>query len=286
LNSLTVSSYYHITLEKAWNADTYDVQIVGSGSRSTISELDASVDIKKTFFTDYNIGVTKYLLLITDSTIIYIVKPIKSYDPTEVDDDTKYYIPASIIDYTNSYQYIEAKKYNFEVKTDVRKLDSVLDEDTFIDSSESSIRKAVLNISDFAADTVSVDYDSTDVLTTQSVLDVMTANRDKLVTYRENADKQYRDNLEAKELNLYTKTQQVITAETEYETAKTSIISQVASVNSMQAANQEENEVLLKVKTIMEQIIVNIKAGTYSATDFPSFDELYAEAKQQIASSS
>lgn len=281
---LKVQSYYHVAFSSPWTDLDCDVKITGMTSISTLSELDPSYDIKAKYFNAYNLGISKYLLLITNSTVIYACRKIKSYDPIKIGEKSTdtIYIPASLIDFTKTYQFQEAKKYNFLVNTGMKKFDSVLDENDFFEAATNNLIKAINDIDDFVADNLNIQVSSTDVLTTNSALADIKARQTELINRRDLALKQNKDNQEAAERNLYSKTKEAESASSEYREYKDRLITQMNDVGRLQAETELENNRLLRVKQVMQEICTKIRNGEYSASSFPSFDELYSDASNAL----
>lgn len=273
--NLDVQSYYHIELVSPWTDKVYDVLITGIASRSTVSELDQSANLKKEFFTEYNLGISKYLLLITDSTVIYTAKAIKQYEPEEVNDEKSFFIPSSLIDYTKTYKYTNAKRYEFNIKAGLVKFDNVLAEDEFIKAVSNSIRKKFEDIEAFASDNLSIQALSTDVISTNEKLTSLESARKKAVDLKNQSAKQYQENIESMERNLYSKTIEMEKSKTEYEAQRVALLSQISEVNLLQSKNEQENLRLNKVKTVMIEMINRIKNGEFLPENFPDFQTIY-----------
>ena len=276
ITSLAVQSHYHVEFYSPWSADkSYDVQIVGMVNTTTIAELDSSYDLKKEYFTAYNLGVATFLRYINASTRIYVVRPIKSYDPTEVDDETSYFIPESLVDFTKSYQYLEAKRYTFTVETGIKKFSDVIVEDEFYTEARTKISKAVGALGLFIADKVSTDVGYTDVLTTQTVLDTLDTTRENLISLQTAATKQEKDNTEQLERNLYIQINKAQESKNAYDSAEATLHSQLNTVKAQEIENNNLNIHLTAIKTEMVEIISQIRSGVYAPENFPTFDELW-----------
>lgn len=277
MSKLDVNSFYHISLASPWLDKKYDVQITGISSVSTMSELDPTVNLKKEFFNSYNLSITKYLLLINDSTVIYVAKPIKQFDPVTIDIEKKIFIPETLIDFSETFKYSNSRRYSFDVVTGIKHFDSVLDENDFFERSISSIQKCINNIDDFAADTVGVQVRYTDLITTKQELDNIAKERKSIIDKRDMAIKQAKDNQEAMERNLYSKIKEAEKSAINYEEQRVALTSQVNSINSMQVQNELENIALTKIKKNMIEMINKIRDGQMSPESFPTFDELYQQ---------
>ncbi len=277
MSKLDVNSFYHISLASPWLDKKYDVQITGISSVSTMNELDPTVNLKKEFFNSYNLSITKYLLLINDSTVIYVAKPIKQFDPVIIDIEKKIFIPETLIDFSETFKYSNSRRYSFDVVTGIKHFDSVLDENDFFERSISSIQKCINNIDDFAADTVGVQVRYTDLITTKQELDGIAKERKSIIDKRDMAIKQAKDNQEAMERNLYSKIKEAERSAIEYEEQRVELTSQINSINSIQVQNELENIALIKIKKNMIEMINKIRDGQMSPESFPTFDELYQQ---------
>lgn len=281
MSKLDVNSYYHVALASPWLDKVYDVQITGISSVSTMNELDPTANLKKEFFNSYNLSITKYLLLINDSTVIYVAKPIKRFEPVTVDVEKKIFIPETLIDFSSTYKYANSRRYSFDVVTGIKHFDSILDENEFFDRSITNIRKAINNLDDFAADTIGVQVSYTDLITTRKELDSIESDRTAIINKRDMAMKQAKDNQEAMERNLYSKTKEAERSAFAYEEQRVELVSQINSINAMQAQNEVENIALGKIKRIMIEMINKIRDGQMSPESFPTFDELYQQVSEE-----
>lgn len=278
---LDVNSYYHVALASPWLDKVYDVQITGISSVSTMNELDPTANLKKEFFNSYNLSITKYLLLINDSTVIYVAKPIKRFEPVSVEVEKKIFIPETLIDFSATYKYSNSRRYTFDVVTGIKHFDSILDENDFFDRSITSIRKAINNLDDFAADTIGVQVSYTDLITTKQELESVENDRKAIIDKRDMAMKQAKDNQEAMERNLYSKTKEAEKSAVAYEEQRVALVSQINSINAMQVQNETENIALGKIKRIMIEMINKIRDGQMSPESFPTFDELYQQVSEE-----
>jgi len=269
-------------LYTAWKNTKFDVQVVGIVNPSTIAELDPSYSLKKEYFTAYNLGVATYAKYINTSTLVYVVKPIKSYDPKAIDEEKRYYIPETLIDFTRSYAYISARRYNFVANTGIKHYPNVLDEEAFFKVARKSVSKVVGALSPFIADNVSTDVTYVDVLTTQSVLDGISELSEKLISLQEQATKQAKDNTEESERNLYIQRQKAISSQETYLAAQTELLAQLNVVKAQETENTKLNATLNSIKATIVEIVSLIRAGTYSVDNFPTFEELWAQAEENL----
>ena len=282
MSKLDVNSYYHISLDSTWIDKVYDVQITGISSIGTVNELDPSANIKKDFFTSYNLSISKYTMLITNSTVIYVAKIIKQYDPVVVETDKKVFIPETLIDFSSTYKYANARRYKFDVTTGIKHFDSILDENDFFEKSTTGIRTALNNMDEFAADTIGVSISYDELITTKSELANIEASRQDIIDRRDMALKQAKDNREAMERNLYSKMKESESAAKSYESKRVELTKQINSINALQTQNEMENVALTSIKRIMIEMINKIRDGQLSPESFPTFDELYQQVKNEL----
>jgi hypothetical protein len=280
---LLVNELYHVELQPRW-AKSYDVQIIGTISPSSLNDLNSAIDIKKEFFDDYGIGISTYLLLITNNTPIYIGRPIISYDPYEIDDkeDKQVYIPESLINFVRTYNYVLAKRYTFEVSAGVKRYKNILVEDQYYKDMRVKITKALHTIEDLIADNLSTDISSTDVLTTNNYLDALDKDRNDIIDKYKAMGIQKQNNYEDEQRALYEQIIKTKKAETKYEEQKQHLLSQLNNISNIMAQNTELNNILLRVKDVMREMIGKLKAGQMMPDDIPSFDNLYDEVEKEL----
>jgi hypothetical protein len=280
---LLVNELYHIELQPRWGK-TYDIQIIGTISPDSLKEANTTVDIKKEFFDDYGIGISTYLLLITENTPIYMGRPIISYDPYEIDSSNvkQVYIPESLINFVRTYNYVLAKRYTFEVSAGVKRYKNILVEDQYYKDMRVKIAKALRTIEDLVADNLSTDITATEVLTTSKYLDTLDKDRKELVDKYKALSIQKQNNYEDEQRALYEQIIKTKTAETKYEEQKQHLLSQLNGISNIMAQNNEMNNILLRVKDIMREMIGKLKSGQMLPDDIPTFDNLYDEVAKEL----
>jgi hypothetical protein len=280
---LLVNELYHIELQPRWGK-TYDIQITGTISPDSLKEANTTVDIKKEFFDDYGIGISTYLLLITENTPIYIGRPIISYDPYEIDSSNvkQVYIPESLINFVRTYNYVLAKRYTFEVSAGVKRYKNILVEDQYYKDMRVKVAKALHTIEDLVADNLSTDITATEVLTTSTYLDTLDKDRQELLDKYKALSIQKQNNYEDEQRALYEQIIKTKRAETTYEEQKQHLLSQLNGISNIMAQNNEMNNILLRVKDIMREMIGKLKSGQMLPDDIPTFDNLYDEVAKEL----
>lgn len=279
---LDVKSFYHIELYDTWNDKKMDGVITGIVAPSNLNSIDPTFNLRTEYFVNYGLGISDYYRYISDSTIIYIVNPITSFDPKEYDESANYFIPDSLVDYTKTYKYSEARRYNFTINTGVKKFDTVIDENDFFNESISKIIETIGDIDLFIADTVSADISYVDVLTTEGSLSSIENERLRLVENKNNAIKENAINREEQIDRLYKSIDEQRKSEKEYREAKYNIETQLSLINEMRVENENNRAILNEVRQIMIEMISRIQSGELLPENFPSFEELYNQVEEDL----
>lgn len=281
--ALTVNGLYHVELQARWGK-SYDIRVVGTVSPSSLKDIDATVDLKKEFFDDYEIGISSYLLLLPSNTTIYIGRPITSFDPFEVsiNDSERVYIPESLINSVNTYSYVLAKKYLFEITTGIKKYKNVLEEDKFFKEIKPKINNKLKTLEEFVADNIFTEISEVDVLVTNEYLDNLEKERITLLNKYKSFSIQKQNNYDDSYRALYEQTIKSQRAETRYEEQRTALINQLTNISNLEAQNTHVNNILLRVKDIMREMIGKLKSGQIAPDDIPSFDDLYDQVEGEL----
>jgi hypothetical protein len=281
--ALSVNGLYHVELQVRWGL-SFDIRVDGTVSPSSLKDIDPSADLKKTYFDDYGIGISSYLLLMPGNTTIYIGRPILSYDPFEVstNDGERIFIPESLINYVNTYSYILAKKYIFEITSGVKRYKNVLEEDRFFKDIKPKIANNLKTLEEFVADNISTEINDVDVLVTNGYLDNLDKERIKLVNKYKAFTIQKQNNYDDEHRSLYEQIIKTQRAEKLYEEQRTALISQLTSISNLEAQNTHVNSILIRVKDVMREMIGKLKSGEMNPDDIPSFDDLYDQVEGEM----
>jgi hypothetical protein len=281
--ALELNKQYHIVLYPTWGL-SYDLLIIGIVNQKTIANFDKAADIKKIFFDDYNLGINTYLRLITSSTAIYIAYPITSLDPIETQrsDDKRVFLPESLIDFTKTYEYVSAKKYDFDISSGVKKFKNTLAENEFVKEIKVKIRKIINTMDEFIVDTISVEASSTEVLTTESYLKQLEKEKNELINLRNLSILQRETNLADNQLALYEQIHKEQEAQRKYEEQKIDLLQKLNNITAQEHQNTIINNILFKIKEVMREMISQIKSGRIEPENIPSFDELYEQIQREL----
>jgi hypothetical protein len=281
--ALKINENYHVELQARWGK-SYEVKIDGMISPSSVEELSPTTDLKKEFFDDYGIGISTYLLLLSNSTKVYICREIVSFDPYETNDnDTqRIFIPESLIDNVKTYEYVLAKRYVFEVNTGIKRYKNILVEDQFFKDIRSKISEKVRSINDFIADNVSTDAIGVDVLVTGDYLDKIEALRKEMIDNRLSFSIQKQNSYEDDQRSLYEQLVRTKEAERKYEDQRVLLISQLEDITNQITQNDHINSILTRVKDIMREMLAKLKTGQILPDDIPTFDDLYSQVENEL----
>jgi hypothetical protein len=281
--SLNIGANYHIELQPRW-AKKYDVKIDGMASPGAIEELSPATDLKKEFFDDYGIAISTYLLLLNQSTVIYICVPVISLDPYVLSDNEseKIYVSETLIDFVKTYQYVLAKKYNFLIYTGIKRYKNVLVEDQFFNDIRAKITKRLKTIEDFVADNITTEASSIDVAVTNEYLDELDSIRQSLIDSYKAFNLQKQNNYEDEHRNLYEQIAKASAAEKRYEERRQLLASQLTEVSKQYAENTHINNILIRSKEIMTDMMAKIKSGQILPDDIPTFGELYEQVEKEL----
>jgi hypothetical protein len=280
---LEINKPYHVELQYQWGKK-YDVFVCGMISQTSLQEISPNTDLKKEYFDDYSISISNYLRLMPPSVIIYICRPITSHEPYEIDeeDDSRIFIPESLINFVKTYSYLIAKKYTFEVTTGIKEYKNILVENAFFNDIRVRIGESFRNIDDFMADTISTDIKSIDVLVTRNYLDKMKKEQEYLINRYRNALREGQKDYENRQRSLYEQLVRSKMSEENYEKEKNRFIKLSNESENRKLENDHINNVLMRVKSVMVEMIEKLKSGEMQPGDIPPFNQLYSQVEKEM----
>jgi hypothetical protein len=219
-----------------------------------------------------------------DSVIIYICRPINSHEPYEIDeeDDNRVFIPESTINFIKTYAYIIAKRYIFEVTTGIKEYKSMLVENEFFNSMRIKIGDAFNNIDEFMSDTISTDVSSIDVLTTSNKLSKINSEREYLIERYRNALRSGQVDYEGRQRALYEQTIKSKNAEEDFISEKLKFTKLADEAENRKLENNHINNVLLRVRSVMVEMIERLRQGEMQPENIPTFNQLYNQVEDDL----
>jgi len=219
--------------------------------------------------------------------MVYICEKITSREPISIDDAVRnrVYIPASLIDSGNSYEYISAFRIQFTVESGIKNYPSLTAREKYIKSAINYIKDAVDNHKEFIGENVSVIASDIDVLTTESELNKVTTNKEEASRNKLNAKMEYQKSIEASERNLYEKVREAKTEKANYETIASTLSGKISEAESIRISNINQAETLTGIKTLMIRMLDEILDGaviqSYGDTGQEIYDNFYEELKRK-----
>lgn len=286
-NTVFVNEYYHLVFKSGWSSFTGDYKIIGYSSPDVVIELDAEKSIKKTYFKDLGYSDDDYNQNMSQDSLIYVAVQVTSRDPIEENPPSKrVFLPAPLIEFENSYKYIDARRFEFSVYTGEKLFANKIEEDEWLSKKNIEIQEAVNNLEDFSSDAVSVEGKGVDILTTKTVINDLTEKRELIKSKKLLILKQSRDNLEASQRNLEIKVQAAETQKATYNQRSTELAEAITKANEAYETNNSQKDRLAATRLIMIEMLRKIISGektidtSTSAED--QFDAMYEEASHSI----
>jgi hypothetical protein len=281
---LSMNGIYHIELQAFWGKK-YDVKIEGTVSPAAVQKLSSNVNLKKEFFDDYGISISNYLRLLPSNSMIYIGRPVTSFDPVEISDqdNDRQFIPETLIDYMNTYLYVLAKRYVFEVSSGIKRYKNVLVEDRFFKDIRKKISDKFKTIDDFVADNISTEVKGVDILTTDVYLDSVEKEQKEIIDRFKAFSIQRQNNSEDAQRALYEQTIKAREAQNEYLKKKTELEMHLSDITAKEAQNIHINNILIEVEACIREVLGILSSDPkFEGENIPTFNELYDKAKEIV----
>lgn len=286
-SSVEVGKHYHIVFNGVWNTDfTGDYVVIGYAAPDTVTLIDKSTSIFKIYFNDLGLTREKYDLYIKSSSIVYIANKITSKSPIEVNDKEQVYLPAPLIDFAKSYEFLQGTKFDFTIHTGSKYFENILDKQAFESKTKSDVKDAIERMDDYSGENISVEISDSEVLTTKEEQDVISEARTRAMNNRNASRQQYQTNIEAAERNLFEMMNETKIEKDKYTTLATTLKNKINEVEALRVSNLSESTILNNVKKIMIQQLTLIISGeipvsSLGETGNAAFENLYSLAKEQ-----
>ena len=247
---IEVNKYYHLEFQGLWESFTNDYYIAGASTPDTLTLIDPKISIYKTYFEDLGLGNNDYERYISPSTNVLIVNKVTSKNPISKDEELVY-IPITLLNLPKCYTYLDAFKLNITIHSGVKHFDKLVDRKNFIKKTLVDIKDTVNKMDDYIGESISVDCEETDTITTRAILDDIESTRKYL---KENVNKsriQKQLILEASERNLYESTARMNEEKERYTAIANELLTKINNINAIKESNEYESAALNGVKTIM-----------------------------------
>lgn len=286
-SGVELNKSYNIKFLGSWSQFDGDYTFIGYSDPATVKILEPTADIFKTFFEDLGLDQSSYDMYVKPTTLVYIAYKLTSRDPVETDEETKFYIPSSLIDFSSSYGFVVGNRLSISVTSGVKVFNSSVDLDKFLTKTTNEIKSTIEKLDDYAGETISVSMRTSEALTTQSEVDLITKTREANVINKNKARQQYQLNIEASERNLYEKLQETQKSKERYDRLAIELSNKINQTEAMRVSNETEANTLNSVKNIMISMLSKLISGeivisSLGETGAIAFDNLYSQAKESL----
>lgn len=148
ITSVDLGKNYALFLLPLYGRTKNNVTVIGKTNIDNVAMNEDEYNIYETYFQPLGLGLTSYYTAIQQDTEIYICKPITSLEPFTIADE-KIFIPKSLIDMSESVEYVEAFNFNFQIYPIVKRFDSETTRDQFKEEIVEKIRVKLKELIDF-----------------------------------------------------------------------------------------------------------------------------------------
>lgn len=274
------SKYYNLKLSRPWSL-SYDVYVLCA---TTLDSLDTfgKFDIQGEFFnSSYGLGYSAFLTAVTKTTPIFVCQKIKNYSPVEIDKEVVF-IPESIIDKSSIKEYLIGKNISISIDGIDRYFGGPMEQGSYLRETEKEVHEILTKRERFAGEVLCVATTVKETLKLKEELDAAQAMRLGKAVIAKEALMQSALSSEVERRNLFDLQKSAQDAKDsanaliiEYNTKITNIAQQQTDVEQIAAVQN-------RVKSIIIQILNNIRSGLYDPLTIPSFEVLYAQAESEL----
>ena len=190
ITEVEIGKNYALYLLPLYGGTKQNVSVIGMTNIDNVALNEDEYNIFETYFQPLGLGLTSYYTAIQEKTEIYICKPITSLEPFTLGDE-KVFIPKSLIDISESSEYISAYNFNFQIYPLIKRFDSDTARDEFSQEIVNKVLHKLKELIDFNIldeTTIDISYDT--VYLTKETIDNM-ENRSR--TLWDNYNKRKRD---------------------------------------------------------------------------------------------
>lgn len=269
---LNVSEYYQFKLRLPWDQQ-FRVRVTGT---TTIEDADrySDFDVKGKFFDEKKIGVASYLAAVTGITI-YVVNKIISIDPVTIE-EKPILIPESLIDASSVVRLLSCKSFRLVSNDIVRFYDGPIEENEEQTKLLQQLNTQAREVDDLISERVEfVVENEREVIYDEDILQKMTEVREAELLKRGQMVISLARDRENEQNQLILDQRTAKEAKRDYDAQKTILLQKIAEAEAIRATNQQLNDGLNGVKSIIIEIMQRIRSGTYQPSELPSFEELY-----------
>lgn len=271
---------YHVKLLSPWDLE-YEVLIVGDTTPENVANF-GTFDIRGEFFTKFNIGLKTYTSLLRDDTRIYICRIIESRNPIVIKDKATLFIPATIVNETETIELLNSIDITYRIEGSTRHFSGLLSENNFLVKSSSELSDVLSKVDSLRGDTLSVTWDSVEALYEKPFIENQDIERKRLQDEARSYIRHQAILDETRLSNLVKKSKELDDAKKDTSVLKRVLENRIIQIDGQKELVEAQRRNLEKIKSIMVGIISNIQSGQYDVQNFPSFDELYNMAEDQL----
>ena len=271
---------YHIKLLPPWNLE-FEAMIVGLTTPQNMADF-GTFDIKGQYFDRYNIGMAHYTSIMRDTTQIYMCKVIESRNPIVLKEAVSLYIPSPLVDESATIELLSCVDISFALAGAIRHFTGPLSEGEFLNTTESAISAALRTVDNLLGDAISVDSKVAEALYEKPFIDNQEAVRTTL-------QGEARDILRFQAIEEETRIGNLVKRGQELEALKIGTANQqlvlaqrLLQLNTSQGDVEAQRRYLDKVRDTIVILIETIRSGSLNPLNFPSFLDLYEDAKKKL----
>lgn len=186
IESIEFSKPYGLKLLEMFGGTLYNCVVIGTTNIDNVVNNQDEYNIYTTYYKPLGLGLTTYYSTISESTPIYICKAVKSFEPFELEQDEKFFVPASLIDMEKSVEYVECNNLNIIIYPFIRRFATDVERDNYMTDLKSKVRRKLKELIDFSIieNEIDVGFDTT-YLSKEDITDIETRRAKAFKEYAE-----------------------------------------------------------------------------------------------------
>ena len=150
IKNIEYSKPYKLQLLPLYGAKDYNCFVIGETNIDNVANNQDQYNIYETYFAPLGYGLGSYYAAITEKTRIFICNEITSFEPLNVERDKKIFIPESLINKNESYEYVECGNISFTIYPVIKLFDSIDSQEKFLNELKDKMRKKLGELIEFS----------------------------------------------------------------------------------------------------------------------------------------
>lgn len=281
VDSIEVGKNYSVILKKPHDSlgIVLDLKITGTTTYEDFQR-NCDYDIRGKLFTPLGIGIETYLRKVQGVTL-YLCSEVSSLNPYECEEKATHVIPASIIDYSKTREYILCRNYSLTLLDIIKPVEGLGTMKEMFDEMTGSTKADSRANRIYGGVEHGVTSSFEDFLQLKEDWEVYESKRSREFEIAREAKVKSKNKYEKSLQDLYDMKRNLKNLTEIKDTQLKAIQGRVTEYNVKFVELENYRNNLESIKNIMTIMINEIRSGEIDPSELPTFDELYEQVKNE-----